>query len=341
MNTSPETLKTALAIVASASHVARVVQRDLENIRQITKDDRSPVTVADFAVQAIVGMELNERLGAPLIVGEENADALRQPGQEAVCEAVHQAVRRHRPDITLDQVLDAIDLCNHDAKASHYWTLDPIDGTKGFLRGQQYAIALGLIEDGQVTMGIMGCPNLPSDHALPLDQADDTGTLYGAIKDQGAWEYELNTELSDKTRRSIRAGTYQTGADIRTCGSVEKAHSKQSDTQRILEHLQIASTPVRLDSQCKYAVVARNQADAYFRMPTSSTYVEKIWDHAAGSLIATEAGAIVSDILGQPLDFSQGWGLTSNRGVIGAVPGLHEQIIESIEKLGIAETVKA
>jgi 3'(2'), 5'-bisphosphate nucleotidase len=63
--------------------------------------------------------------------------------------------------------------------------------------------------------------------------------------------------------------------------------------------------------------------------------VEKIWDHAAGMLIAQEAGAIVSDITGEPLDFSCGRRLEKNRGVICAAPGLHHRIIESIERLAI------
>ena len=58
------------------------------------------------------------------------------------------AVRTERPNVTVDEVLDAIDRCDHDASAESYWTLDPVDGTKGFLRGQQYAIALARIDGG-------------------------------------------------------------------------------------------------------------------------------------------------------------------------------------------------
>jgi 3'(2'), 5'-bisphosphate nucleotidase len=48
------------------------------------------------------------------------------------------------------------------ARPDRYWTLDPIDGTKGFLRGDQYAIALALVEHGEVVLGVLGCPNLPN-----------------------------------------------------------------------------------------------------------------------------------------------------------------------------------
>lgn len=47
------------------------------------------------------------------------------------------------------------------------WALDPIDGTKGFLRGDQYAVCLALMVDGKVQAGALGCPNLPVDPANP------------------------------------------------------------------------------------------------------------------------------------------------------------------------------
>ncbi len=238
-----------LDLIVSACRVARAVQRDLENLRQLTKDDRSPVTVADFAVQAVVALGLHDALGQPRIVGEENADELRSPEQQPIRQAVLDAVRLAYPDLTMDEMLDAIDLCNHDATSSTYWTLDPVDGTKGFLRGQQYAIALGLIENGEVTFGVMGCPNLPADQTRPLDQADEHGVMYVASASGGTWEHLIDG--LDSEPRRVRAGDIRPGQPIRTCGSVEKAHSKQSDTMRILEHLNEDSTPVRLDSQCK------------------------------------------------------------------------------------------
>ena len=120
---------------------------------------------------------------------------------------------------------------------------------------------------------------------------------------------------------------------------MEAAHSKQDDSALILQALGATGKPARLDSQCKYAVVARGQADVYLRIPTSKTYVEKIWDHAAGMIIATQAGAVVSDITGAPLDFSRGRGLSANRGVVCAAAGVHERVIDVIDRLGIGAAV--
>ena len=332
-------LSVALGAVRHACRVARAIQRDLAEVREFTKDDRTPVTVADFAVQAIVAMALHETGEAANIVGEEHAGELRQTEHAAVLDAVVAAVSTYRPDVTADEVLDTIDRCNHDPDgiAEAYWALDPIDGTKGFLRGQQYAIALARIENGQVVLGVLGCPNLPADSSQPLDEPDAHGTIYGAVYQGGTWE--LPADDSSAHRKPIAATTESKGGGLRLCESVEKAHSKRSDAAQVAEAFGGQAQPVRLDSQCKYAVVARGQADAYLRMPTSKTYVEKIWDHAAGSIIATEAGAIVTDITGSELDFGRGRTLETNRGVVCAAPHVHGRIIEAIERLGIGATV--
>lgn len=330
-------LSAAIRTVADACRVARSVQRDLDRMRQITKDDKSPVTVADFAVQAIVAMDLAQALGPSLIVGEETSRQLRSPDQAAVLEAVVSAVAVDHPNANADDVLRAIDACNHEATATAYWALDPIDGTKGFLRGQQYAIALARIEHGQVVLGVMGCPNLPVDQHAPLDRADPQGSIYAATLGGGAWEIDGENQ---GPHRRIRAANYEAGSPIRACESVEAGHSKQDETARILRELGAAGQPARLDSQCKYAVVARGQADVYLRIPTGKTYVEKIWDHAAGAIIATEAGAIVSDITGAALDFTRGPRLEANRGIVCAAAGLHERIIAVIERLGISAADK-
>lgn len=337
MTREPTSLRTAINIVADACRVARAVQHSLDKVRNITKDDRSPVTVADFAVQAIVQLGLAMRDDHPLIVGEERAKALRDPAQSAVLDAVVEAVHAWREHLTVDEVLTAIDACDHDGSADAYWTLDPIDGTKGFLRGQQYAIALARIEDGHVTMGVMGCPNLSIDQSASVESADSHGTIYVATAGGGAWELPANKPEMQPERISIAQLSPTRG--IRACESVEAEHSKQSDTARILEELGGAGEPVRLDSQCKYAVVARGQADAYLRLPTRKDYVEKIWDHAAGMLIAAEAGAVVSDVSGAELDFTHGRTLQANRGIICALPDIHPRIIDAIDRLGIAAAV--
>lgn len=327
----------ALEAVCTACAVSRAVQANLDELRQVTKDDRSPVTVADYAVQAIIALSLAENLDAGdcLVVGEEDAAGLRMDNQVLIRKAVLQAVQSWKPQITEEQMLDAIDGCDHDGTANGYWALDPIDGTKGFLRGQHYAIALGRIENGEVVAGVMGCPNLSANQSHPLDVNDAEGVVYAASKDAGAWEFAKCEQHAEPMR--IVTQSYDSARPLRFCESAEKAHSNRGDSGRIIDSIGTEGEPARLDSQCKYALVARGQADGYLRLPTSKEYVEKIWDHAAGMCIANEAGAVVSDVSGKPLDYTHGQRLEENRGVICAVRGLHEQIINSIATLGIGQ----
>ena len=334
MSERDQELQSAVAAVAAACNVTRHVQTGLEHILELTKDDRSPVTVADFAAQAIVAAHLHEAFGAIALVGEESAADLRSGGNAVLNRAVADAVRRVRPDMDDAAVLDAIDLGNHDASGSRYWTLDPVDGTKGFLRRGQYAVSLALIENGVVTLGVLGCANLSANFARAFDDPDPHGCICYATRERGAWC--VPADAPDAKPVALRAAEDVEIGAVRVCESVESAHSKQDDTQRILEHLNAKSRPARLDSQCKYAVVGRGQADAYLRLPTRAGYVEKIWDHAAGMLVAEEAGATVTDITGSPLDFSHGATLAANRGVVCTAAAIHGRIIEAIDALGIA-----
>ncbi len=324
-------LPTALTAVAQACQIARHIQQHIKSSNGIQKSDNSPVTIADFAVQAVVVHSLIASFGPVLIAAEECSRLLRG-SEQAVRDAVIQAVRSNWKDATEDEVLAAIDTGSHDATASAYWTLDPIDGTKGFLRGEQYAISLAYIERGRVLIGVMGCPNLSADFDRPFSDPDPRGLIYFATWGGGSWV----TEAIDPPGQTVAVKPVPFDSPqtpLRICESVEPTHSKHPATARVIQALGGCSQPARLDSQCKYAVVARGQADAYLRLPTRSDYVENIWDHAAGMLIAIEAGMMVTDIDGLPLDFSRGRKLSRNRGIVCASPRYHGRIIEVIKQL--------
>jgi 3'(2'), 5'-bisphosphate nucleotidase len=328
-------VEAATAAVAEACIVCRAVQKALEKVKAITKDDSSPVTVADYASQAVIAHRLRVLLGEIVLVGEEASTTLRQDDHTPHREATLAAVREVWAGASEKDMLDAIDAGVSDTHHAGFWTLDPVDGTKGFLRGQQYAVALAYIERGIPVVGVLGCPNLPRDFSLPLDEADEHGSIYRAVLGEGVDELP-----ADEPRASplhIKRLDHADGEPITVCESVESGHSKQDDTARIMALVGQPGEPVRIDSQCKYAVVGRGQADAYLRLPTRKSYVERIWDHAAGSLVATEAGCFVTDIFGRALDFTQGRGLENNKGIVCAPPRVHGLLIGAIEKLGIGK----
>lgn len=319
-------LEIALKAVADASELCTDVRRTLVSEETIAKKDKSPVTVADFGVQALINHRLISAFPGDPIVAEETADALRE--DEALCARVAEFVQKHEPGLAIDAMLDAIDRGNHaGGKEGRFWTLDPIDGTKGFIRGDQYAIALALIENGQVVLGVLGGPNLPI--------ADVKGFLGYAVKGQGARASNIEHPTSNIQHRSIHVSTISNASDAAFCESVESGHTSHGASARVAEVLGVQVEPARIDSQCKYAVVARGEASIYLRLPTRPGYEEKIWDHAAGSILVKEAGGQVSDIYGKPLDFSKGRTLCENKGVVATNGLLHPAVIEAIGKVGL------
>ncbi|MEE8165410.1 MAG: 3'(2'),5'-bisphosphate nucleotidase [Myxococcota bacterium] len=320
-------LAAAVRAVRDAARVCQSVQSNLVTAATLEKKDRSPVTVADFASQALVCSSLLEHSKIHAVVGEEDAAELREPGAETTRDKVVEHVRNVRgASISADQALDWIDVggVTPDGSLERYWTLDPIDGTKGFLRGEQYAIALGLIEHGRVVAGVLGCPNLPG----PDGQL---GCLLSAARGQGAQTRPLAGE-ADAGARTIRVSDITTTAAARFCESVESGHSDQDQSAQIAADLGITEEPVRVDSQAKYAIVAQGEAQIYLRLPTRKDYQEKIWDHAAGLIVVEEAGGRITDIRGDDLDFGHGRTLVNNSGVIGTNGPIHDAVLAAVAR---------
>ena len=291
----------------------------------LEKKDRSPVTVADFGSQALVCRALAEALPKDPVIAEEDAAALRSPDQQPLLDQVVGHVREATGQVTADQVCGWIDHGGASEYCDRYWTLDPIDGTKGFLRKEQYAVALGLVIDGQVTVAALAAPNL----TVSADDNGPIGAIFTAVRGSGACVQPLD---DDGSALPIHVSDTSDSAAARFCESVEAAHSAHGHAAAIAEQLRITAPPVRLDSQAKYAIVARGQADIYMRLPTRADYVEKIWDHAAGSLIVTEAGGCVTDMTGKALEFTHGSKLHANRGFIVTNSKLHDAVLNALKR---------
>ncbi len=323
--------ESALEAVRDAAVVCRTVQRSMEAVRAITKDDSSPVTIADYASQAIVAHTLRSRLPGKLhLVGEETSAYLRNPEHATALAGAVEATREVWPEADETSFIDAVDLGAGDPSAHGFWTLDPIDGTKGFLRGHQYSVCLAYIEHGQVVIGVLGCPNLARDFSVEFDERDAAGSIYWCVRGQGVWEMSCAKAGSEKPVHIQRLP--HASPTISYCESVDSSHTYREAVHSVMETVGASGEPSRLDGQGKYAVVARGQVDAHVRLPRKRPYIERIWDHAPGALIAAEAGCSVTDARGEPLDFSHGRGLEKNIGIVVAPPALHGRIVGEIAK---------
>ncbi|KAJ0981540.1 hypothetical protein J5N97_009795 [Dioscorea zingiberensis] len=132
--------------------------------------------------------------------------------------------------------------------------------------------------------------------------------------------------------RKIQVSSIDDPAFATFCEPVEKANSSHSFTAGLAHSVGLRNQPLRVYSMVKYAAIARGDAEIFMKFARAG-YKEKIWDHAAGVLIIHEAGGVVTDAGGHPLDFSKGLYLEGlDRGIIACSgAALHEKIIKAVD----------
>ncbi|KAL4331447.1 3'(2'),5'-bisphosphate nucleotidase 1 [Arachis hypogaea] len=323
-----------------AARLCQKVQKALLQSDVHSKSDKSPVTVADYGSQALVSFVLERELPSEpfsLVAEEDSGDLRKESGQETlkrITELVNDTLASEESDrftaLTTEDVLRAIDNGKSEGGSiGRHWVLDPIDGTKGFVRGDQYAIALGLLHEGKVVLGVLACPNLPLTSIGNNQQSssNEVGCLFFAKVGDGAYMQSLNGSTH------IKVHVTDTGnpEEASFFESFEAAHSSHDLSSSIAEKLGVKAPPVRIDSQAKYGALSRGDGAIYLRFPHKG-YREKIWDHAAGSIVVTEAGGIVTDAAGNPLDFSKGKFLDVASGIIVTNQKLMPSLLRAVKE---------
>uniref|UniRef100_A0A6N2KUG9 3'(2'),5'-bisphosphate nucleotidase n=1 Tax=Salix viminalis TaxID=40686 RepID=A0A6N2KUG9_SALVM len=336
--------KELAAAKKAASLAARLCQKVQIAILQSdvqSKSDKSPVTVADYGSQALVSYALQRELPSELfsMVAEEDSEDLCKDSAQETLERITKLVNDilasdgSYSDSTLstDDVVKAID-CGKSEGGSQgrHWVLDPIDGTKGFLRGDQYAIALALLDEGKVVLGVLACPNLPltciaggSQHSLP----GEVGCLFFSVVGGGTYMHSLHSSSAVK----VQVSSIDNPEEASFFESYEAAHSMHDLSSSIAKKLGVKAPPVRIDSQAKYGALSRGDGVIYLRFPHKG-YREKIWDHAAGYIVVAEAGGVVTDAAGNPLDFSKGRYLDLDTGIIVTNPKLMPSLLQAVRE---------
>lgn len=307
-------------VVKEASELALAVQKEMVTPTTVEKIDKSPVTVCDLAIQALISRRLAEQFPNDALVGEESNDVFADEAGQKLLDQVTQFVQRFEPSETRTSVAAWIERGRDEGDENRYWVLDPVDGTKGFLRRQQYAIALGLTIDKQPVLGALGCP------------CWEDGTVYFASQGEGAFSILLHrTDLTP-----IHVSDVSDASLARVLRSVEKGHTNVGQIDYIVEKLNIQTDPVSIDSQVKYGVLASGGAEILLRLisPKMPNYKEKIWDQCAGVVVLQEAGGKVTDLDGKPLDFTHGRTLAENRGVCATNGKIHSAVLDAIASVG-------
>jgi len=317
--------KVALEAAVSAARLCEQVRRETA-FEALEKGDGTPVTLADFGSQAVICRAIAEAFPGDQIVAEEDAAGLKRPGMGERLEKITAYVRRILSEAFKESVIDWINL-GRGQVGPRFWAIDPIDGTKGFLRGDQYAVAVALIEEGEVRLGVLACP------ALLMDSGEangERGVLFIGVLGEGA---EMSP-LHGGSFKAIHVAEGSESTNLPFVESLESSHSNHVLQKEVAESLGSQVPLLRMDGQPKYGIVARGEALAYMRFPLSlSEYAEKIWDHAAGKVIVEEAGGRVTDMHGHALDFLQGPEMIKNEGIVAGNIRIHEKVLETLKAM--------
>ncbi|XP_019464601.1 PREDICTED: SAL1 phosphatase [Lupinus angustifolius] len=323
-----------------ASRLCQKVQRVLLQSDVHSKSDKSPVTVADYGSQVLVSFVLERELPSvpfSIVAEEDSGDLRKESGQDTlkrITDLVNDTLANDGSysvsPLTTEDVLRAIDNGKSDGgSVGRHWVLDPIDGTKGFVRGDQYAIALALLDEGKVVLGVLACPNLPptSIGSNQLHSSNGVGSLFFAKVGHGAYTQALD----GSTETRVHVTDIENPEEASFFESYEAAHSSHDLSSSIAEKLGVKAPPVRIDSQAKYGALSRGDGAIYLRFPHRG-YREKIWDHAAGCIVVSEAGGIVMDAAGNPLDFSKGKFLDVVAGIIVTNQKLMPSLLKAVKE---------
>lgn len=341
-------LSIALLTVQRASLLTKRIVTALDK-GAIDKSDASPVTIADFAAQALIISALHRNFPSDGFIGEESAGALRENPElgDRVWELVSTTALDYSEGEELlgkltskEEMLRIIDLgAGSPSTSGRTWLLDPVDGTATFMRNQQYAVCLALIEGGKQKLGVLGCPNLLIGEAgqVSEDLVDITGLgqMLSAVEGQGAFIRPIARGRAEPPRRLDRVKDVTDPAKIRWVDSLASGNISPGIHRAVAEKVGSYAWPGTdiWSMQMKYIALAIGAADAMVRIPPDRSYRASVWDHAGGQIIYTEAGGVVSDTSGNAFDFSLGRDLESNLGLVAAAPNFHPKLLAAVKEV--------
>ena len=227
-----------VAARAAGAEILKLVEAGFE---VETKHDESPVTVCDRAAEHIILEFLRQAAPGVPVIAEEEVAAGRIPEH-----------------------------------GDTYFLVDPLDGTKEFVRGgDDYTVNIGLIVGGQPKLGVVYQPAVDK--------------LWAGLVGEGAFVEEngerrcINCRPLGETRAAVASKSHLTQSTVDYLAQV----------MGLCEHVSVGSS-------LKFCIVAEGEADIYTRLsPTSE------WDTAAGHAVLLAAGGRVDGPDGTPLAYGK------------------------------------
>ncbi|XP_073280462.1 putative 3'(2'),5'-bisphosphate nucleotidase, mitochondrial isoform X2 [Primulina huaijiensis] len=313
-------LRAAADVVERACRLCVDVQKSLfsSDKRILEKMDQTPVTIADFGVQALVSLEMGRLFPSIPLVAEEDSAFLRENNLVGpIVEVVSGKSTLDEKELIPGDILKSID---RGGKGSYsfgpeqatYWILDPIDGTRGFVKGggALYVVGLALVFNGEIVLGVMGCPNwedeqldrFSSEVLGDKNPMSRSGIIMISHVGCGTWRKRFRdsqscyTNMEDNWTRCFVDRFHQVH-EARFCISDSQqwesyplsAKFTATNNADCVGENQIFLLPTCCGSLCKYLMVASGRASVFILRARTRREI-MVWDHAVGVICIHEAG---------------------------------------------------
>lgn len=343
-------LKIAFETIQQAAKLSQFVLSEAEkddshDLGVVSKDDLSPVTIADFAIQALLTSTLHAHFPGDRFVGEESAGQLR--ANPVLLDRVQAALHHIQSQVqdeaeslvrfpsSPEEMCTMIDWCGTGTPdvGGRIWVFDPIDGTENFVKNLVYAINVALLEDGRQVLSAVGCPNMSMEIKAPasdssLDPSGE-GSIAFAVRGHGAFIRKLpglyhSTAIRRLPRHAEQATDLRSVACLNTSG-VPAVH------QSVAKQLGIEYPGnILLPWVMRYVLLALDVGNTTFWAYKSRSRLAKIWDHAGAILLFEEVGGKVTDVDGKDINWSAGRQMVENYGIVAAPSNLHGQVLATL-----------
>lgn len=309
---------------------------------QMPKSDNSLVSMADFGAQALIIAAIHKSFPYDKIMAEESAEILRNDSslKQRVWELVSSTrledneseLLLGRPE-SIDEMCDLIDFgrLTNSSGIGRVWIIDPVDGTKTFLAGTQYAVVISLLIDGVDQLGVTACPKLDlvSGKISESNYAKDgPGYIISAVRGKGAQIRPISSGalLSAKAIQKVSGKVDM--KNLIFVDNLDVTRPRFPRRHEFATSLGAPWPPVHIySSQVTYIALALGIVDYQVHAVHPDAPLPYIWDHAGGIAIYEECGGKVTDFNGRRLDLGQGEKLAANYGNIGAAESIHGKVL--------------
>ena len=295
-------LSLAVDLVKYASKITEWFRTN--NFSSFIKKDDSPVTLADFASQIFITSRIKKYFPEDQIIAEEESGVFIDSDAEIIIKKCFTSL-----NITFKENLKET-LNYRGSSSKRQWTVDPIDGTKGFQKGLAYAIGIGFMIQAEPTICAISVPNYKNTSL----------TIFSAEKNQGA-----KVSYGDQNFTKISVSNEKDIKKFRICHSL---HYNKPWVLKFARSLGVTNF-IPLDSMAKLCMVADGSSELYIKpmnMQRSFT-----WDFLPGELLVKEAGGMITDIKGNSIQYVNDKCKITAPGLIASNGIRHEELLSYLK----------